>query len=54
MADLYECPRCKTPFVAEDKGLISRRDGCCASCTKKEFIKSIGLPADFLDRFPGT
>jgi hypothetical protein len=54
MADLFECPLCKTPFVAEDKGLISRRDGYCASCTKKEFIKSIGLPPDFLDRFPGA
>lgn len=52
MADLFECTICKTPFVAEDKGLISRRNGCCADCTKAEFLKSIGLPPDFLNGFP--
>jgi len=52
MADLFECPLCKSGFVAQDKGLIARRNGYCASCTKKEFLKSIGLPPDFLDRYP--
>lgn len=54
MADLFECTICKTPFVAKDKGLISRRDGYCAECTKIEFLKSIGLSEDFLSRFRPT
>jgi hypothetical protein len=52
MADLFECPICKAPFVAQDKGLIARRSGYCAACTKIEFLKRIGLSAEFLDRFP--
>lgn len=52
MADLFECPICKTPFVADDEGLIARRNGACAPCTKKQFLKSIGLPEDFLGRNP--
>ncbi|HTU83030.1 MAG TPA: hypothetical protein VMF61_12920 [Candidatus Acidoferrales bacterium] len=54
MADLFQCPICATPFVAVDKGLLSRRNGYCARCTKIEFLKSMGLSADFLDRLPGT
>ncbi|HEY2473710.1 MAG TPA: hypothetical protein VGI19_02815 [Candidatus Cybelea sp.] len=54
MADLFECPRCKTPFVAEDKGLISRRDGNCAECTKAEFLKGIGLSPQMFLRFPSA
>lgn len=52
MADLFECTICKTPFVAEDEVLIAQRNGCCESCTKTEFLKSIGLPPDFLNGFP--
>jgi len=49
MADLFECPTCKIPFVAEDKGLIARRNGRCRQCTKAEFLKSMGLsPESFL------
>ncbi len=49
MADLFECPTCKTPFVAEDKGLIARRNGRCAHCTKADFLRSMGLsPEGFL------
>jgi len=51
MADLFECTKCKTPFVAEDKALISQRNGCCAECTKAEFLKSIGIAPDFLNGF---
>lgn len=52
MADLFECPVCNIPFVAEDKGLIARRNGYCASCTKAQFLKSMGLPENFLSRDP--
>lgn len=52
MAELFECTICKTPFVASDEDLIARRNGCCANCTKTEFLKSIGLPPDFLNGFP--
>jgi hypothetical protein len=44
MADLFQCTICKNPFVAEDEGLIARRDGRCAQCTKAAFLKSMGLP----------
>ncbi len=56
MAELYLCTQCKIPFIAEDKGLIARRDGRCAECTKVEFLKILGLPTDFLTRRlgPGT
>jgi hypothetical protein len=54
MPDLFECPLCKTPFVAADKSLIARRNGNCAKCSKVEFLKSIGLPPDFLDRNLGA
>ena len=53
MADLFVCSLCDTPFIAEDKGLISRRNGMCATCTRREFLKSIGLSPDFLDSYPG-
>ena len=52
MAHLFECSTCKTPFVAEDKGLIARRNGNCARCTKAQFLKSMGLPESFLTRDP--
>jgi hypothetical protein len=54
VTDLFVCPSCKKPFVAADKGLIARRDGNCATCTKAEFLRSIGLSPDFLDRLPGN
>jgi hypothetical protein len=54
MPYLFECAKCKTPFVAEDENLIAQRNGCCANCTKAEFLKSIGLPPDFLKGFPST
>jgi predicted Zn finger-like uncharacterized protein len=54
MPHLFECPSCKTPFVAEDESLIAQRNGRCANCTKTEFLKSIGLPPDFLKGFPGS
>jgi hypothetical protein len=54
MSQLFECAKCKTPFVAEDADLIARRNGCCATCTKAEFLKSIGLPQDFLKGFPAS
>lgn len=54
MTDLYLCPICKWPFLAEDKGLVSRRNGNCEQCTKVELLKTFGLSADFLDRFPGA
>lgn len=53
MAELFECPVCKKPFVAQDEELIARRNGFCATCTRREFLKGMGLPADFLDGFPG-
>lgn len=50
MARLYECTTCKMPFIAEDDGLIARRHGRCAQCTKAEFLKSMGFSSDFLFR----
>ena len=56
MSDLYLCPSCKMPFIAEDKGLIARRDGHCAQCTQVKVLEMFGLPGDFLTRRlgPGT
>jgi len=52
VTELFECPICKRPFVAEDRGLIARRHGRCADCTKIDFLQSMGLSADFLVRLP--
>lgn len=52
MAELFECTQCLEPFVAADSDLIARRNGYCADCSKAEFLKSMGLPPDFLDRLP--
>jgi hypothetical protein len=54
MADLFECPLCKEPFVADDRDLVERRHGYCFNCMKIHYLKSFGLPPDFLDRYPGT
>jgi len=51
MADLFECPRCKAPFVASDKALIARRNGYCGDCTKGAFLENIGISPEFLDGF---
>jgi hypothetical protein len=50
MADLYQCTRCQQPFVAPDDELIARRSGLCAECTTIDFLRRLGLPADFLTR----
>ncbi|MBV8344374.1 MAG: hypothetical protein JO190_05175 [Candidatus Eremiobacteraeota bacterium] len=52
MVELYQCTRCSSPFVAHDEELITRRGGSCLECAKIEVLKSIGLPPDFLTRFP--
>jgi hypothetical protein len=52
MADLFQCTLCSSPFVAEDEGLIVRRGGSCPECAKIEILKSMGLPPDFLIRYP--
>jgi len=51
--ELFECTICSYPFFAADKGLIARRNGWCPDCAKREFLKLIGLPPNFLDGFPG-
>ena len=33
MLDLYLCPMCKMPFVAEDQWAVERRDGHCINCS---------------------
>lgn len=53
MADLFECPVCRKPFVALDEELIAQRNGYCATCTGREWLKRFGLPPDFLDGLPG-
>lgn len=50
MNNLYQCTRCKAPFVAQDQLRIALRDGQCLDCTKEEILKSFGLPPDFLTR----
>ncbi len=52
MAELYQCTRCNSPFVADDGELIVRRGGSCLDCAKVEVLKRLGLPADFLIRYP--
>jgi DNA-directed RNA polymerase subunit RPC12/RpoP len=52
MAGLYQCTRCNSPFVAENEELIARRGGSCLECAKIEVLKRMGLPPDFLTRYP--
>ncbi len=52
MAELYQCTRCGSPFVAEGEARIARRGGVCTDCAKVDVLKSMGLPPDFLTRFP--
>jgi DNA-directed RNA polymerase subunit RPC12/RpoP len=52
MADLFQCTRCNSPFVAGDEEHVGRRGGTCPECAKVEILKSMGLPADFLNRSP--
>lgn len=52
MVELYQCTRCNSPFVAGDGELIARRGGLCLDCAKIEVLQSMGLPPDFLTRFP--
>ncbi len=52
MAGLYQCTRCNSPFVADDDELIARRGGWCLDCAKVEVLKRMGLPPDFLTRYP--
>jgi DNA-directed RNA polymerase subunit RPC12/RpoP len=52
VAELYQCARCKSPFVAEDEERIARRGGVCMECAKIDVLESMGLPPDFLKRFP--
>lgn len=52
MVELYQCTRCNSPFVAENEELIARRGGSCPECAKIDVLKSMGLPPDFLTRFP--
>ncbi len=52
MAELYQCTRCNSPFVADDEELIARRGGLCLNCAKIEVLERMGLPPDFLTRYP--
>ncbi len=52
MAELYQCTRCNSPFIAKNEALIARRGGSCPECAKIEILKSMGLPPDFLTRYP--
>ena len=52
MAELYQCSRCNSPFVADDEERIARRGGSCLDCAKLDVLTSMGLPADFLIRYP--
>jgi DNA-directed RNA polymerase subunit RPC12/RpoP len=52
MVELYQCTRCSSPFVAERQEIIARRGGVCLDCAKIDVLKSMGLPPDFLTRFP--
>lgn len=52
MADLFQCTRCNSPFVANDEARVAQRGGSCPECAKVEILKSMGLPADFLSRSP--
>jgi hypothetical protein len=52
MVELYQCTRCKSPFVGEAKENIARRGGVCIDCAKIDVLKNMGLPPDFLTRSP--
>ncbi len=52
MVQLYQCTRCNSPFVAENEELIARRGGVCSDCAKVDALKRLGLPEDFLLRYP--
>jgi len=53
MTDFFQCPRCRSPFLAEDEGRIANRDGLCATCAKIDVLRRMGLSPDFLSGFPG-
>lgn len=52
MAELYQCTRCNSPFVADGEERIVRRGGVCLDCAKVDALKSMGLPPGFLTRSP--
>jgi hypothetical protein len=51
MPDLFECPVCKTLFLAKNAGAVARRRGYCTVCSMEEFLKCLGLAPESTDRF---
>jgi len=50
MTNLYVCSGCNCLFLCDDEELVSRRNGHCSECTRRDLLEMVGLPRDFLSR----